>query len=146
MLLHSLVFSIEICGISANESFKTFAKSGDIKKSYAHGLWNDTKRNNPDKIVALREQIARDLVSDHAQWMESDRAKDPPTTRSVFSRLEREDPALLYSAFREWYLESKEINNGDSIPTYEEWVKAVEMDTLPDTDILSLYKEIASSE
>ena len=144
-MLKHLVYFIEIIGLPAIQTFKRIA-SEHHGKAKANDLWYATKRNNPEKIEILRRQLAYAITNAHVQWMNSDRAKDPSEIRWALRCLRNKDPELLYWAFREVWLKSKSEKHRDLIPDYQQWIDALEMEAYSDTDILSLYKEIASSE
>jgi hypothetical protein len=143
--LKHLVLLIEFIGLSGKKSFKRIA-SKHYGEAKARDLWYSTKRNDPEKIEALKRRLAYVTTNAYVQWMNSDRAKDASEIRWALRCLKNKNMELLYWAYREVYLKSKDAEFRGLIPDYQQWIDAIENEAFSETATLSLMKEIASSE
>ncbi len=138
-MLESLVYLIEICGESRKQSFKALGKVKMFTEARAKKLWFDTRKHNLQKIEDLRQYHAYRLTSDLLTWMKGDQTEPLPESRTLL-RLKNEEPALWDWAATIVLLDDRGTKHRDFKPNYK---KPVEV---PEKDLLSFQKEIASSD
>ena len=142
-ILKHMVLLIEIIGLSGKQTFKRLGTKhyGEAK---ARGLWYDTKSDEPEKIEILRRKLAYVYAESHMKSVEGDKVEGLTVIRWVLRCLEKKDPELLYWAYREAYLQTKDVKHRALIPDFNQWIDACEVEQLSATEHVLFMKEIAS--